>query len=86
MVAIAIDGKVLRGSWFNDHEPLVLFSVMIHQWGVPIAQIKVPEGTNEITQVKALLDPVTVPEGQRVLVTMDAAHTQRDTAGYLVGE
>jgi hypothetical protein len=69
-VAIAIDGKVLRGSWFNDHEPLVLFSAMIHQRGVPVSQIRVPDQTNEITQVRALLDPVTVPEGQRVLVTM----------------
>jgi len=86
MMAIAIDGKVLRGSWFNDHVPLVLFSAMVHRRGVPVAQIAVPEGTNEITQVRALLDPVTVPEGQRVLVTMDAAHTQRDTAEYIVGE
>lgn len=86
MVAIAIDGKVLRGSWFNDHVPLVLFSAMVHQRGVPVAQIRVPEETNEITQVRALLDPVTVPAGQRVLVTMDAAHTQRDTAEYIAGE
>jgi len=56
---------------------------MIHDNGVTIAQIRVPLDTNEITQVKALLDPVTAREGERVVVTMDAAHTQRDTATYL---
>jgi predicted transposase YbfD/YdcC len=53
---------------------------MIHREGVTIAQVKVPPDTNEITQVKALLDTVATREGERVIVTMDAAHTQRDTA------
>ncbi len=86
MLVIAIDGKVLRGSWFHDHEPVVLFSAMTHQRGVPVAQRRVPDGTNETTQVTALLDTMTLPAGRRVLITMDAAHTQRDTARYIAGD
>jgi predicted transposase YbfD/YdcC len=82
---LAIDGKVLRGVWTDENERFTLFSAMIHCEGVTIAQVKVPPDTNEITQVKALLDPVVTREGERVIVTMDAAHTQHDTAEYLAG-
>ena len=82
---LAIDGKVLRGVWTDENELFTLFSAMIHHEGVTIAQVKVPSDTNEITQVKALLDPVTPREGEHVIVTMDAAHTQRDTATYIAG-
>jgi predicted transposase YbfD/YdcC len=82
---VAIDGKVLRGVRTGDDHQFTLFSAMIHHHGVTIAQVRVPPDTNEITQVKALLDPVTAREGDRVVVTMDAAHTQRDTATYLAG-
>jgi len=85
-LAVAIDGKVLRGAWTDDNEQFTLFSAMIHERGVTIAQVQVPAGTNEITQVKALLDTVSAHAGERVVVTMDAAHTQRDTAEYLVAE
>jgi predicted transposase YbfD/YdcC len=82
---LAIDGKVLRGVWTDENELFTLFSAMTHREGVTIAQVKVPPDTNEITQVKALLDPVTPREGERVIVTMDAAHTQHDTATYIAG-
>jgi predicted transposase YbfD/YdcC len=82
---LAIDGKVLRGVWTDENERFTLFSAMIHREGVTIAQVKVPPDTNEITQVEALLDPVATREGERVIVTMDAAHTQHDTAEYIAG-
>jgi predicted transposase YbfD/YdcC len=63
-----------------------LFSAMVHEVGVTVAQVEVPAGTNEITQVKSLLETVSVSEGERVVVTADAAHTQRDTAAYLKDE
>jgi predicted transposase YbfD/YdcC len=85
-MTVAIDGKVLRGAWTDDNQKFTLFSAMIHGIGVTIAQIQVPADTNEITQVKALLDTVPARAGERVVVTMDAAHTQRDTAEYLVAE
>jgi hypothetical protein len=85
-MAVAVDGKVLRGAWTDENEKFRLFSAMIHGIGVTIAQVQVPAGTNEITQVKALLDPLHVHGEERVVVTMDAAHTQHDTAEYIVAE
>jgi len=85
VLRLAIDGKVLRGVWTDENEQFTLFSAMVHCDGITIAQVKVPPDTNEITQVRALLDHVTSREGERVIVTMDAAHTQRDTAEYLAG-
>ena len=48
-----------------------------------IAQYRIPDGTNEITQVRELLDPVDLAG---VVVTADAAHAQRGTAEYLGAE
>jgi hypothetical protein len=49
---IAVDGKVLRGSWTDENDQVTLFSAMLQDKGVTIAQVRVPDGTNEITQVK----------------------------------
>jgi len=48
-----------------------------------IAQRRIPDDTNEITQVKELLDPVDLTDA---VITADAAHAQRDTAEYIAGE
>jgi predicted transposase YbfD/YdcC len=85
-VALAIDGKVLRGAWTDENETFTLFSAMIHGAGVTVAQVAVPADTNEMTQVEALLDTVPRPAGRQVVVTMDAAHTQKNTAEYLAGK
>ncbi|MEC3982865.1 ISAs1 family transposase [Amycolatopsis sp. H20-H5] len=85
-MTVAIDGKVLRGAWTRENEKFTLFSAMIHGLGLTIAQVQVPAETNEITQVKELLDTLPVRDGERVVVTMDAAHTQRDTAEYIVAK
>ncbi|HEY4342695.1 MAG TPA: ISAs1 family transposase [Steroidobacteraceae bacterium] len=77
--AIAIDGKVLRGAWTSENDAVTLFSAMIHEEGITIAQVKVPDDTNEITQAGALLDALPVPEGDPVVFTLDAAHTQVET-------
>lgn len=39
----------------DDNGQSTLFSAMIHGVGVTVAQIPVPAGTNEITQVQTLL-------------------------------
>ena len=80
---VAIDGKVLRGSWTDKNEQFTLFSAMVQEAGVTIAQVEVPAGTNEITQVESLLEAVPVVDGERVVVTADAAHTQRETAKHI---
>ncbi len=85
-LVLAIDGKVLRGSWTGENDKFTLFSAMIHTVGVTVAQVRVPARTNEITQVEALLTGVPERAAKRVVVTMDAAHTQRDTAEHIVAE
>src|SRR6266498_1475151 len=86
LLVIALDGKVLRGSWTEANDQVTLFSAMIHGRAVTIAQTRVPDGTNEITQVSQLLQHIAEEEDRRVLVTFDAAHTQRETAEYIAGE
>src|SRR6266545_4459117 len=86
LLVIAVDGKVLRGSWTDANDKVTLFSAMVHAPAVTIAQVKVPDGTNEITQVKQLLDNVADEHHARVVVTLDAAHTQHETAEYIAGE
>jgi predicted transposase YbfD/YdcC len=83
---IAIDGKVLRGSWTDENDQVTLFSAMLHDKGVTVAQVRVPDGTNEITQVKALARQADIREGEPVLVTLDAAHCNKDTAEFIGGK
>jgi predicted transposase YbfD/YdcC len=83
-LVIALDGKVLRGAWTSENDQVTLFSAMVHREGLTIAQIRVPDGTNEITQVRALLGKVPLAPGMTI-ATLDAAHTQHETAAYLRG-
>jgi hypothetical protein len=80
LTAIAIDGKWLRGVATGQ---VKLFAAMLHTDKGIIAQHRIPDGTNEITQVAALLDPVDLAN---TVVTADAAHAQHDTAEYIAGE
>lgn len=77
---IAIDGKVLRGAWTSENDQVTALSAMIHEAGLTIGQVRVPDGTNEITQVDALLSALPVSPDEPMLITIDAAHTQDETA------
>ncbi len=77
--AIAIDGKWLRG--IGDGQ-VKLFAAMLHEEKVIIAQHPIPDDTDQITQVRELLDPVDLAGA---VVTADAAHAQRETAAYIAG-
>jgi hypothetical protein len=55
---------------------------MLQEEKVIIAQHRIPEDTNEVTQVRELPDPVDL---NSAVVTGDAAHAQRDTAAYIAG-
>src|SRR5262249_11170191 len=72
---IALDGKALRGAWTDENDKVSLFSAMMHREAITIAQVRVPDDTNEITQASALLDAVPIPDGEPALFTLDAAHT-----------
>jgi hypothetical protein len=80
---IAVDGKRLKGARTNDGHQVHLLAAFLHQEATVVAQTEVPSTTNEIKMVRHLLD--TVPM-ERTIATMDAMHTQRETAGYLVEE
>ena len=56
---------------------------MLHEEKTVIAQHRIPDDTNEITQVRDLLDPVDLTGA---VITADAAHAQHDTAAYIAGE
>lgn len=81
--AIAIDGKTLCGSHNGVKKAVQLLGAILHKEGVIVAQKKVRDKSNEIPMVKELLDPLEI-EG--AIVTLDALHTQKKTAKYLVEE
>jgi predicted transposase YbfD/YdcC len=80
LTAIAIDGKWLRGIADGSQK---LFAAMLHEEKVIIGQHRIPDDTNEITQVRDLLDAIDLTG---CVVTADAAHAQRDTAEYIAGK
>jgi hypothetical protein len=71
-----VDGKALKGT-----DGLHLFSAFCAQQETVVAQIAIPEKTNEIPMLPTLLKDVPI-EG--ALVSADALHTQDDTARHLV--
>jgi predicted transposase YbfD/YdcC len=80
-VAMALDGKTLRGSTKQGAPGTHLFSALAHHVGVTLAQHAVDDKTNEITAVETLLCQL-VLEGR--IVTMDALLTQRRVAQTIV--
>jgi predicted transposase YbfD/YdcC len=78
---LAMDGKTVRRSGAGNPDGNVkLFSAMLHDEAVVIAQLRVPDTTTEVTQVEQLLDPVDLT---KAVVTGDAAHTLPRTAAYI---
>ena len=81
--AIAIDGKVIRGSGDGEAPARHLLAAITHGEGLVVAQREVGEKTNEIPGAKPLLEPLDL-EG--ATVTADAMHTQTDLARFIVEE
>lgn len=82
-VAVAVDGKSLRGAKQEDGRAVHLFAALIHKEAVVIAQREVDHKTNEITELRPLLEDLDLAGA---VVTADALHTQRDHAKFLVEE
>ena len=79
---IAVGGKSLRGSAHGQRKrPVHLLSGLIHRTGQVIGQVDVDRKTNEIPKLKDLLDPLDITGA---IVTVDALHTQTETARHLV--
>ncbi|MGH3831557.1 MAG: ISAs1 family transposase [Pseudonocardiaceae bacterium] len=78
---LAVDGKAVRGAVQPDGRAVHLLAAMSHELPAVLAQRDVAHKTNEITQLKPLLDPLDLTGWA---VTLDALHAQRETARYLV--
>lgn len=75
--AMAIDGKTLRGSARCGAEDAHLLSAFSQRLGVVLAQVAVPDKTNEITAIDDLLARLALTGW---VVTMDALFTQTEIA------
>lgn len=80
-LALAVDGKTVRGAKDRHGHQLHLLSAVVHHEGVVVAQRGVPKETNEISGFRPLLDDMDLTG---VVVTADALHTQTDHAKFLV--
>lgn len=80
-IAIAVDGKTLRGSQKQGAPETHLLSVLTHRVGLTLTQQAVAAKTNEITEVETVFGEI-VLAGR--IVTMDALLTQRQGAQTIV--
>lgn len=82
LLAVAVDGKTVRGARRGGATAAHLVSVFAHCARLVLGQLAVADKTNEIPVVRRLLRLF----GQvRLLVTVDAMHTQRATAKLICG-
>ena len=77
LLAVALDGKTLRGARRAGAGAAHLVSVFAHHTRLVLGQLAVAEKSNEIPCVRKLLK---LFQQTRLLVTMDAMHTQTATA------
>ena len=80
-IALAVDGKTLRGSKKQGAPETHLLSVLAHRAGLTLTQQAVAAKTNEIKEVATVFGQV-VLTGR--IVTMDALLTQRQVAQTIV--
>jgi len=78
---IAIDGKTIRGARARDSAAPHLVAAFDHGHGVVLGQLAVAAKSNEIPAVRTLLAGFDLAG---VVVTVDAMHTQTDTAKHIV--
>ena len=79
---LALDGKSLRGSAHGMRKrPVHLLAGLLHRTGQVVGQVNVDVKTNEIPMLQNLLDPLDI---SGATVTVDALHTQTETARYVV--
>jgi predicted transposase YbfD/YdcC len=74
---IAIDGKTVRGARTKTTAAPHLVAALDHHTGVVVGQLAVTAKSNEIPTVQRLLKLLDLTN---VVVTVDAMHTQTDTA------
>ncbi len=80
---IAVDGKTLRNAKRRGGKAPHLVAALAHGAGAVLGQVAVAAKSNEIPAVRDLLRAFTDLAG--AVITMDALHTQTDTAELVVG-
>ena len=80
---IAIDGKAVRGAKNKDGKAPHLVAALAHGIGAVLGQVAVQEKSNEIPAVRELVKAFADLAG--AVFTMDAMHTQADTAQVILG-
>ena len=75
--AVAVDGKVARGSGTRLRKPVFLLGAISHVTGVVLGQRQVPDKKGEGSKVGALLAPL---DAAGMVFTLDALHTNKKTA------
>jgi len=79
--SINIDGKVLCGSVDNETEALKMVSAWANREKLVLGQLRVPEGSNEITAVPVLLDMLDIED---CVITSDSLNCQKEITGKIV--
>jgi predicted transposase YbfD/YdcC len=82
-LVIAIDGKAVRGAKGRDGRAPHLVAALAHGIGAVLGQVAVTAKSNEIPAVRDLLK--TFADLAGAVITMDAMHTQGDTAQVILG-
>jgi len=81
-MVIAIDGKTVRGARDKGGKAPHLVAALAHGIGAVVGQVAVATKSNEIPAVRTLLAAFTNLAG--AVITMDAMHTQTDTAELVI--
>src|ERR1700722_14859404 len=82
-LVIAIDGKTVHGAKGRDGKAPHLVAALAHGIGAVLGQVAVDEKSNEIPAVRELLKAFADLAGS--VLTIDAMHTQHDTAQLILG-
>jgi hypothetical protein len=81
--ALAIDGKCLRGSGRTDGKPLQLLSAVSHRLRLSVAQVPIPDKSNEIPALQPLLRQLPPGALEGSLITGDALHCQQENSRWV---
>jgi predicted transposase YbfD/YdcC len=81
LAGVAIDGKSIRGAAAGGGTRPHLLSVVTHDGSIVLAQRQIPDKGSEISELAPLVAELDL---LGKVVTIDALHTQRATAEYLV--
>ena len=82
-LVIAVDGKTVRGAKSRSGKAPHLVAALAHGIGAVLGQVAVEEKSNEIPAVRDLLKAFADLAG--AVITIDAMHTQHDTAKAIIG-